>query len=65
MVDMAYNDGVNAFRNSDVLKYFNAGKLEVAAQDLGEYVHGGGQILLGLVRRCVTRVIVFSGLGGE
>lgn len=59
LVSLAYNIGINAFRKSSVLKLFNAGDIEGAAKQFGEYIMAGGSILRGLVRRRVAEIVHF------
>lgn len=51
LVSLSYNIGQNAFKNSTLLKYLNAGDYQAAAEQFLVWNKGGGQILKGLVRR--------------
>ncbi|GAA5630062.1 hypothetical protein Acal02_00659 [Acinetobacter calcoaceticus] len=51
LVSLSYNIGQNAFKNSTLLKYLNAGDYRAAADQFLVWNKGGGQILKGLVRR--------------
>ncbi|ENX22427.1 hypothetical protein F892_01669 [Acinetobacter vivianii] len=51
LVSLSYNIGQNAFKNSTLLKYLNAGDYQAAADQFLVWNKGGGQILKGLVRR--------------
>jgi len=59
MVSLAFNIGLGAFRSSTLLRLFNEGKPREAAQQFGEWVMAGPQVLRGLVRRRVAEVIRF------
>ena len=50
-VDFCYNAGAQNFKTSTLLKLINAGDFASAAGEFGKWVHGGGQVLPGLVRR--------------
>lgn len=51
MLSLAYNIGPAAFRRSTVLRKFNAGDKQGAADAFSLWVNGGGRKLKGLVRR--------------
>jgi len=51
MVSLAYNVGPGAFRKSSVLRKFNAGDIEGAANAFLLWNKAGGKVLPGLVRR--------------
>ncbi|MEI6267841.1 MAG: lysozyme [Methylococcaceae bacterium] len=51
LVDFAYNAGAQNLRNSTLLKLLNQQQYEEAANELCKWVHGGGKILPGLVKR--------------
>ncbi|KYQ83468.1 lysozyme [Acinetobacter sp. NRRL B-65365] len=51
LVSLSYNIGQNAFKNSTLLKYLNAGDYRAAADQFLVWNKGGGQILKGLVHR--------------
>lgn len=51
LVSFAYNVGVNAFRNSTLLRLLNKGDFQGAADQLPRWNKGGGKVLTGLVRR--------------
>jgi lysozyme len=45
-------DGIkNDLADSTLLAYVNSGKLQLAAGEFGKWVHGGGVVLPGLVKR--------------
>jgi GH24 family phage-related lysozyme (muramidase) len=58
-VSFAYNLGVSAFTNSDLCEYINAGKFDKAAGEFGKWVHAGGNVLKGLVRRREAERVLF------
>ena len=51
LVDFAYNAGAQNLCTSTLLAKLNAGDFAGAADEFGKWVHGGGQILPGLVKR--------------
>lgn len=56
LVSLAYNIGSNAFEDSTLVKYLNAGKYKSAAEEFLVWNKGGGKVLKGLVnRRAVER----------
>lgn len=50
-VDFAYNLGLGAYAASTLRKRIDAGDWAGARSELGKWVHGGGQVLPGLVAR--------------
>lgn len=61
MVSLAYNIGLGAFRKSTLLRAWNEGDADRAALEFTRWVHAGGKILPGLVRRRVHEALVFAG----
>lgn len=51
LVDFAYNAGVGALQTSTLLKKLNARDYVGASLEFAKWVHGGGKILPGLVKR--------------
>ena len=51
MVSFAYNVGVNALAKSTLLRKFNAGDIEGAANEFLRWNKAGGKVLDGLTRR--------------
>lgn len=51
LVDFAYNCGAKNLKGSSLLQLVNKGKFLAASDEFGKWVHGGGKILPGLVRR--------------
>ncbi|MFH7244233.1 MAG: lysozyme [Spirulina sp.] len=51
MVSFAFNVGLNAYRNSTLLRKHNAGDFAGAANEFPRWVYADGQVLPGLVRR--------------
>lgn len=51
LVSFAYNLGVNALKKSSLLRYHNAGDKLKASKEFGRWVHAGGKVLRGLVKR--------------
>lgn len=50
-VSLAYNIGMTAFRSSTLLKLLNAQEYTKSAAEFGRWIHSGGQVLPGLIRR--------------
>jgi GH24 family phage-related lysozyme (muramidase) len=59
LVSFAYNCGVGALQNSDLLKYINKGDFAKAAKEFDRWNKGGGKVLAGLVRRRVAEKELF------
>ena len=51
LVDFAYNAGAKNLLTSTLLKLLNSGDALAAANQFGLWVHGGGKVLPGLVKR--------------
>ena len=51
MVCLAYNIGIGNFAHSSLLKSFNEGDIETAANDFLQWNHAGGKVMEGLTRR--------------
>lgn len=51
LVSFVFNVGSGAFGASTLLRRLNGGDYDGAANEFGRWVHGGGQVLPGLVRR--------------
>jgi len=51
LVSFAYNVGTGAFSQSTMLRLLNAGNFAEAANQFPLWVHAGGEVLPGLVRR--------------
>lgn len=51
LVSFAYNIGLSAFGQSTLLRLLNAEDYDGAANQFQRWVHGGGKVLPGLVRR--------------
>lgn len=61
LVSFTYNLGVGAMRDSTLLKKVNAMDFEGAAAEFGKWVHGGGRVLPGLIKRRAAEVALFRG----
>jgi lysozyme len=64
MVDLAYNIGVGAFRESTLARKFNAGDVTGAADEFLRWNRSGGKVLLGLRRRRAADRALFLGASG-
>lgn len=51
LVDFAFNLGIGALLESTLLKYVNAGKFELAANEFQRWDRAGGKEVAGLLRR--------------
>tara|TARA_R100001198_G_scaffold51472_1_gene28829 strand:- start:25 stop:546 length:522 start_codon:yes stop_codon:yes gene_type:complete len=51
LVSFTFNVGAGAFRLSTLLRVLNEGDYRAAAKQFDRWVHGGGKVLPGLVRR--------------
>jgi lysozyme len=51
LVDFCFNAGRGNFRNSSLLRYVNSADFAAAAVQFGLWVHAGGEVQAGLVRR--------------
>lgn len=60
MVSLAYNIGINAFRNSTLLKLHRANDFAGAARQFARWNKAGGRILPGLVRRRATEALMYD-----
>jgi len=54
LTSFAYNCGGGALQKSGILEMLKNGNIDAAASKMKEYVHGGGQVLPGLVSRRET-----------
>lgn len=64
MVDLAYNVGVAAFQGSTLVRKFNAGDTQGAADEFLRWNRAGGEVLLGLRRRRAADRALFLGASG-
>lgn len=51
LVSFAFNLGAGALRNSSLLRFFNAGNVQAAADQFLIWNHAGGEVLQGLTLR--------------
>lgn len=63
MVSLSYNIGLGAFSESTVLKQFNLGNINAAANAFKLWNKSGGQILNGLVKRRRAEMTLFLNEG--
>lgn len=61
MVDFAFNAGTRNFRTSTLLRKVNVGDFAGAAEQFGLWVHAGGEVVDGLVRRRAAEAAMFVG----
>ena len=60
LVSFTYNLGPGALEKSTLLDHLNRGDYDSAAEQFGRWVHGGGKILPGLVRRRASERKLFE-----
>lgn len=60
LASLVFNIGGTAFRDSTLLRKLNAGDYAGAAAQFERWVHGGGKILPGLVRRRAAERVMFE-----
>ncbi len=60
MVDFCFNAGRGSFLGSTLLKKVNAGDFAGAAAQFGLWVHAGGEVVPGLVRRRKAEAEMFA-----
>lgn len=63
LVDFCFNAGRGSFLGSALLQYVNRGDFAGAAGQFGRWVHAGGRVLPGLVRRRAAEAAMFAGRG--
>ena len=60
LVSFSYNLGLGALQGSTLLRYHLAGNYPAAAGEFGRWVHAGGRVLAGLVRRRQAEAMVYA-----
>ena len=63
LVDFCYNVGGGNLVNSTLLRYVNGSQFDEAAAQFGAWVHAGGAVAEGLVRRRAAEAALFTGGG--
>jgi lysozyme len=63
LVDFCFNVGRGNCLGSSLLRYVNQGEFDAAAVQFGLWVHAGGKVVPGLVRRRAAEAALFSGHG--
>ena len=61
LVDLCFNVGRGNFLGSTLLRSVNRGEFAAAAEQFGLWVHAGGSVVPGLVRRRAAEAALFSG----
>ena len=61
MVDFCFNAGRGNFVQSTLLRKVNSGDLSGAAAQFALWVHAGGEVVAGLVRRRKAEAVLFRG----
>lgn len=59
LTSFCYNCGIGALQKSTLLKKVNAKDFKEAAEEFGEWIRGGGNILQGLVKRRAAEKALF------
>lgn len=62
VASLAFNVGVNAVRNSTLLKMINRGDAKLAAAQFDRWNKAGGKVLAGLTRRRAAERKMYEGL---
>lgn len=63
LVDFCFNAGSGNFLGSTLLRLVNADQMENAGREFGLWVHAGGRVIPGLVRRRVAEAALFASHG--
>jgi lysozyme len=63
LVDFCFNVGRGSFLGSSLLRYVNQGGFDSAVVQFGLWVHAGGKVVSGLVRRRAAEAALFAGHG--
>ncbi|HEY5381847.1 MAG TPA: lysozyme [Acidobacteriaceae bacterium] len=61
LVDFCFNVGRGNFQSSSLLRYVNLGEFESVVIQFGLWVHAGGVVAPGLVRRRAAEAALFAG----
>ena len=59
LVSFIYNIGINAFKNSTMLKYLNKGEFYAAAKEFDRWIYAGGKVSEGLKNRRTAEKTLF------
>ena len=62
LVSFAYNCGVQAFKNSTLLKKINANQLDEVPNQFMKWINANGKALPGLWRRRLAEALLFMGI---
>lgn len=62
VVSLAFNVGVNAVRNSTLIKMINRGDAKIGAAQFDRWNKAGGKVLAGLTRRRAAERKLYEGL---
>ncbi|HEY4008734.1 MAG TPA: lysozyme [Acidobacteriaceae bacterium] len=65
LVDFCFNAGRGSFLGSTLLRCVNRGDFAGAAGQFGLWVHAGGEVVAGLVRRRAAEAALFAGSDGK
>ena len=61
LVSFAFNLGLGALGGSSLLRLHKAGSFDAAAGEFGKWIHAGGRVLPGLVRRRAAEAALYRG----
>jgi len=62
LCSFVYNVGSGAFRSSTLLRKLNAGEHSAVPFEMQRWIHGGGRVMAGLVRRRAEEAAMFTGV---
>ncbi len=60
LIALCFNIGINALKNSTLMRYINAKDFGRAAAEFDKWNKGGGEILTGLVKRRAAERALFT-----
>ena len=64
LCSFCFNLGIGAYMKSTLRKYVKAGRDDEADREFGKWVHAGGRVLPGLVRRRKAEAELYAQAGG-
>ena len=64
LCSFCFNLGIGAYMKSTLRKYVKAGRDDEADREFGKWVHAGGRVLPGLVRRRKAEAALYAQAGG-
>lgn len=61
LVSLTFNIGAGAFRSSTLLRVLNAGRYGEVDEQQARWIHAGGHVSAGLVKRRTAEIAMFAG----